>query len=252
MGTIFSEVGERIKRAREERGWTQAQLADAVNCSDAAIGNYESGRRGVGLDDLYKIAAALNRPFAYFVGAAEPHTETLRRQVEQEIRRDMAGFVGVRLLPVVVNLTVRPLLDERNVAAIIPVPRELAKEAQFLVHWRRDGGGDEYWFCAEIGPIAEVGLALATVGDDEPRLLLFKNGAYWPVGMTHGLQAWLPIEVTLHATVVGRFMSGPSLVQDMQSAAQTPGLAEIGESLTAQELSEVLKYVAFLKSTRKG
>lgn len=38
-----NELGRRIKRERERRGWTQVQLADAVGVGAKTISNWETG-----------------------------------------------------------------------------------------------------------------------------------------------------------------------------------------------------------------
>lgn len=40
----FSIDGASIRRAREARGWTQAELAERVGASRPAVGNWEAGR----------------------------------------------------------------------------------------------------------------------------------------------------------------------------------------------------------------
>lgn len=58
---LSSEVGERIRSAREAGGWTQQEVADETSISRAHLANLESGRGFVpSLDVLYEIAASLN------------------------------------------------------------------------------------------------------------------------------------------------------------------------------------------------
>ena len=51
-------VAERLRFAREQRGWTQSQLAAASDVSQGTIGNIESGARQ-SRGSLPKIAKAL-------------------------------------------------------------------------------------------------------------------------------------------------------------------------------------------------
>jgi phage repressor protein C with HTH and peptisase S24 domain len=54
-------IGERIKEAREAKGWSQARLATEIGASDAStIGQAERRPSGPGRDNLVKIAAALD------------------------------------------------------------------------------------------------------------------------------------------------------------------------------------------------
>lgn len=52
-------TGDNIRRHRKARGFTQAQLADAVGLTEGAIRHYESGIRAVKPELLEKIAKAL-------------------------------------------------------------------------------------------------------------------------------------------------------------------------------------------------
>jgi transcriptional regulator with XRE-family HTH domain len=44
-GMAATDLGTRIRRARERRRWTQQQLADAVGWSLRAVSNWENGHR---------------------------------------------------------------------------------------------------------------------------------------------------------------------------------------------------------------
>lgn len=53
-------IGDRIKVAREAKGWTQQQLADAIGAGDAStIGQAELRETGAGKGNMVKIAAEL-------------------------------------------------------------------------------------------------------------------------------------------------------------------------------------------------
>lgn len=53
------EVGQRIRAIREERGWTQTDLAARLQRTQTAVSYWESGRRGLSLDDLVEVAGIL-------------------------------------------------------------------------------------------------------------------------------------------------------------------------------------------------
>ncbi len=147
---LYAQIGERIRQAREDRGWTQAQLGEALGYSQATIGNYELGRRHVGLDDLYRIADALSKPYAYFLGVDRQIEEETRRELERKVRRDMAEFVGVRMLPVISEPVPHDVpLDDSQVEAKMPVPRELAPEADLVFRISPGTGG--YLFLSGAG-----------------------------------------------------------------------------------------------------
>lgn len=59
-------IGERIRTAREEKGWTQSQLAEAMHKSQTNISDYERGRLQISVVDLLYIALALDKPLTFF------------------------------------------------------------------------------------------------------------------------------------------------------------------------------------------
>lgn len=55
------EIGQKIKKARLERGLTQQELGDIIGVQKSAIAKYESGRVvNIKRSTLQKIASALN------------------------------------------------------------------------------------------------------------------------------------------------------------------------------------------------
>ncbi len=56
---LYQAVGQGIRRIREERRLTQAELAELVSLSRTSITNIEQGRQKLLLHTLYDIAAAL-------------------------------------------------------------------------------------------------------------------------------------------------------------------------------------------------
>jgi transcriptional regulator with XRE-family HTH domain len=53
------DIGARIRTAREEQGWTQDQLAEAVGVSRSAVAQWETGRAGQVTTNLTRVATAL-------------------------------------------------------------------------------------------------------------------------------------------------------------------------------------------------
>jgi transcriptional regulator with XRE-family HTH domain len=57
--TFFREIGHRLRTRREERGWTQAELARRCDLHKAYIGFVERGERNVSLINLRRIVKVL-------------------------------------------------------------------------------------------------------------------------------------------------------------------------------------------------
>lgn len=61
------EMGNLIKKAREEKGLNQSQLAEKLSRSQATISDIENGKIEVSILTLVLIAFELNKPISYFI-----------------------------------------------------------------------------------------------------------------------------------------------------------------------------------------
>lgn len=61
-----TEIGQRIRRARERIGLSQEEFAHAVNKDQRAISEYENGKRKVSASELSSFASVLSVPISYF------------------------------------------------------------------------------------------------------------------------------------------------------------------------------------------
>lgn len=66
------EFGERLKSARERRGFTQEQLAEAVGMHAGRISDYESGRIVPQLEKAARMAGVLEITLDELVGGVTP------------------------------------------------------------------------------------------------------------------------------------------------------------------------------------
>jgi transcriptional regulator with XRE-family HTH domain len=65
-------IGQRIKAARERKGWLQENLADESGIARANIARLESGRHAAHLSTLRRVAAALDLKVDSLLKAPEP------------------------------------------------------------------------------------------------------------------------------------------------------------------------------------
>lgn len=61
------EMGNLIKKAREEKGLNQSQLAEKLSRSQATISDIENGKIEIGVLTLVLLAIELNKPISYFI-----------------------------------------------------------------------------------------------------------------------------------------------------------------------------------------
>lgn len=63
----YVKIGQRIKTARLERGYSQADLGALVGCSNNHMSHVEIGQTKVSLSMLLKLAYVLEKNFDYFL-----------------------------------------------------------------------------------------------------------------------------------------------------------------------------------------
>lgn len=102
------ELGKRLKMAREAKGWTQAELGQLLNVSDATINRYERGQRRPDPNTLRRLAEALDVSLDHLVGLKDelkeapsdynPETEAAHRkddpmsELPEEARKSLEDF----------------------------------------------------------------------------------------------------------------------------------------------------------------
>lgn len=95
MSSPSSEFSDRLRQARERRGFSQAQLAEKAGLQPTAISHFENGRRSPSFDNLRALADALNVATDDLLGrstkstATGPAAEKLFRKASQLTNRDL-------------------------------------------------------------------------------------------------------------------------------------------------------------------
>ena len=64
---MMKEVGNRLKKAREQSGLTQNQVAKILGIAREQVSYYENGKREIGVDDLLKFADIYGVTPSYFL-----------------------------------------------------------------------------------------------------------------------------------------------------------------------------------------
>ena len=81
-----AEIGERIKEARREAGFTQDELADLLEVTTRTVQAWEAGDN-IPYRSLSKLAEVLNREVGWFLHGdeSEPTNEDRLRRIVQEV-----------------------------------------------------------------------------------------------------------------------------------------------------------------------
>lgn len=116
--TRAKQLGERVKKLRENKGWSQADLAKACGWTQSRIGNYESGRNGMAIDVIAEIAKALGVPDYEIIITDEAHRsaladsnpsdlESMQKAFEENKQRftGLVGFAGTPISKITVEMS---------------------------------------------------------------------------------------------------------------------------------------------------
>ena len=76
-------IGSRIAFLRDQRGWTQEELAASLGISRAALSHYEKNRREPDTETLTKVADIFRVSIDYLVGRTQQPTGVLDEEVRQ-------------------------------------------------------------------------------------------------------------------------------------------------------------------------
>ncbi len=87
---LMSGVGERIKKRRQELGWTQDQLARKAGISKSFLSDLENGKRSVSANNLLDIARALGVSLDLLMTGAASQDQ----QTEVPIPASLARFAA--------------------------------------------------------------------------------------------------------------------------------------------------------------
>lgn len=101
---IIMEIGEKIKIARNNKNFTQEELATQLNVSRTAVSNWENGRNYPDLKTLIQISDILSMSIdnllkddLEFVKKIESDSKELKKLKEREAKKDLLTQVSLVL-----------------------------------------------------------------------------------------------------------------------------------------------------------
>ncbi len=68
MGQINKEIGQRIRKYREKKGFTQEKFAHIAELHRAYVGQIERGEKNIGIKNLQKISKTLKVKMSTLLG----------------------------------------------------------------------------------------------------------------------------------------------------------------------------------------
>ena len=86
---IYKNIGQRIQKAREEAGLSQEELSSRLGYTQAALSNYELGKRRLYLANIEQIANELNKPLNYFLEDTVEIVKAGQEKAQDEITSEI-------------------------------------------------------------------------------------------------------------------------------------------------------------------
>ncbi|MFX4260577.1 LexA family protein [Pelotomaculum propionicicum] len=127
---MYTRIGSRIRKARIDRGFSQHDLGIALGLTATAINYYEKGKRKISIEDIYRLAAVLKKPVAYFLNNPNQLNSKNTAKISKPVKNSK-NFVGI---PVVGTIRAgEALFSEQNHLGYLPVPGEKAGEVTFAL-----------------------------------------------------------------------------------------------------------------------
>jgi len=136
----LTQIGALVRGARQNKGLTQAQLAEQLGTSQSAIHRIEQGAQNLSLDMLTRISAALDSELISVGGARHSHLRvTGGQKLSGSIAVNSSKNAAVALL--CASLLNRGTTVLRNVARIVEVDRIVAvlRSIGVSAEWSADG-----------------------------------------------------------------------------------------------------------------
>lgn len=127
---MYVQIGAKIKKAREEKFLSQAELGARLGLTATAINYYEKGKRKVTIEDLYRLAAALDKPLNYFL----PRERTLTGEHGHPSGGRMEVFNHMVDIPIAGEIRAGEAAPAAQCnSGFLPFPGEMARQEHFAL-----------------------------------------------------------------------------------------------------------------------
>lgn len=138
---MYIRIGSRIKKAREEKRLSQAELGARLGLTATAVNYYEKGKRKISIDDLFRLAATLDKPVDYFLSEWNVETDGRGKRPPGREPGILCDLTGIPVLG-----TVRagePVPTEQQVMGFLPFPCKPGGEMYFALRVQGDSMVEE-------------------------------------------------------------------------------------------------------------
>jgi repressor LexA len=117
---MYTRIGGKIRKAREEKGYSQHELGMVLGLTATAINYYEKGKRKVSIEDIYRLSAVLKKPVEYFLSDVKQRKINQIPLTENDKPEMAKKLVGI---PVLGNIHAGDVLvSEQSLLGLLPAP----------------------------------------------------------------------------------------------------------------------------------
>ncbi len=178
LENYYKNLGERIKKARDRIGFTQAKAAKAIGLTPSALANYEAGTRQIPVHILLDLASRLGKPVHYFLGPSVKPSLLIQNALKEAVER----FTDAIYISDFMELRNGKLEDIEKPEPMIPLPPGIAKDHHFALRvFNEKTETYDYWICRYYSTIKNYNIqqndwVIAEKGDSfKYELVQFKN-----------------------------------------------------------------------------
>ena len=133
--------GNRIRQARDDKNWTQSQLAEAIRKRQESVSDLETGRTEVSASDLADIAMNIGKKITFFYEDFPPILPTQKLSHDEEVLLASYRQIEEAALKKIARDKVRQLAEISIQSDLEQQGREASKE---LAKIRAKGGLKKY------------------------------------------------------------------------------------------------------------
>ncbi|NLB98927.1 MAG: helix-turn-helix transcriptional regulator [Lactobacillales bacterium] len=106
------DLNERLKKKREERNYTQKELAELLNVSRQTISSWEVGRTYPDLDIIVKLSDLYKIPLDLLLKEDSKLVETISEKARKSERRKILNYVLLGILSIFIGVAISGIVRE--------------------------------------------------------------------------------------------------------------------------------------------
>jgi transcriptional regulator with XRE-family HTH domain len=146
LDSYYKTIGDRIKKAREDTGYTQGKVAASLGLTTSAIANYEAGTRQIPVHALVFLAQTYGKPLNYFLGADVETPMLLKKGLKDAVER----FTDASYVEFFYELKNGHLQRIEQPLPMIPLPPEIAKDHHHAIREYNEKTGTYNYYLVKV------------------------------------------------------------------------------------------------------